>query len=183
MKVSGHGQAKILTAQEITNLFEQGFVTYRDRALFGVMLYCGCRVSEALALTPADITDTHITFRKATTKGKCKTRQMDIHPRLKALLADHDNGGKRYLFPGRHGRGAMTRAAADAILKDACERGGIAGASTHSFRRTCLTNLSNAGVPLRVIQEISGHASLASLQRYLEVRPEQVAGAIASLSF
>ena len=77
----------------------------------------------------------------------------------------------------------MTRAAADAILKDACDRVGIAGASTHRFRRTCLTNLSNAGVPLRVIQEISGHASLASLQRYLEVRPEQVKGAIASLSF
>jgi len=183
MKVQGHGQAKILSAAEIAALFERGFEGDRDRALFGVMLYCGCRVSEALALTSADVSATHITLRKATTKGKCKTRQMDIHPRLQALLARYDNGGKRFLFPGRHGRGAMTRAAADVILKDACERVGIAGASTHSFRRTCLTNLSNAGVPLRVIQEISGHASLASLQRYLEVQPEQVTGAIASLSF
>ena len=42
--------------------------------------------------------------------------------------------------------------------------------------------MSNAGIPLRVIQEISGHRNLEQLQRYLEVEPEQVRGAIASLS-
>jgi integrase/recombinase XerD len=41
--------------------------------------------------------------------------------------------------------------------------------------------LSNRKVPLRVIQEISGHKSLQELQRYLEVSPEQVEDAIASL--
>lgn len=183
MKVAGHGQAKILTADEIALLFTEGFRGDRDRALFGVMLYCGCRVSEALALTLADVTETHITFRKGTTKGKCRTRQMDIHPKLRVWLDAYDNGGKAFLFPGRHGRGQLTRSAADTLLKEACDRCGILGASTHSFRRTCLTNLSNAGVPLRVIQEISGHASLASLQRYLEVRPEQIAGAIAALTY
>jgi len=42
--------------------------------------------------------------------------------------------------------------------------------------------MSNAGIPLRVIQEISGHRNLEQLQRYLEVEPDQVRGAIASLS-
>jgi integrase/recombinase XerD len=42
--------------------------------------------------------------------------------------------------------------------------------------------MSNSGIPLRVIQEISGHRNLEQLQRYLEVKPEQVRGAIASLS-
>jgi integrase/recombinase XerD len=42
--------------------------------------------------------------------------------------------------------------------------------------------MSNAGHPLRVIQEVSGHRTLDELQKYLEVRPEQVKGAIASLS-
>jgi integrase/recombinase XerD len=42
--------------------------------------------------------------------------------------------------------------------------------------------MSNAGIPLRVIQEISGHRTLDELMKYLEVRPEQVKGAIASLS-
>lgn len=56
------------------------------------------------------------------------------------------------------------------------------GGSTHSFRRTGLTQLSNAGIPLRVIQEISGHNNLEQLQKYLEVKPEQVRGAVAALS-
>ena len=59
---------------------------------------------------------------------------------------------------------------------------GIEGVSTHSFRRTALTQMSNAGIPLRVIQEISGHRTLDQLYKYLEVRPEQVLGAVASLS-
>lgn len=68
------------------------------------------------------------------------------------------------------------------ILRAACARVGIEGVSTHSFRRTALTQMSNAGIPLRVIQKISGHRSLTQLQAYLEVQPEQVTGAIASLS-
>ncbi len=42
--------------------------------------------------------------------------------------------------------------------------------------------MSDTGIPLRVIQEVSGHRTLDELQKYLEVRPEQVRGAIASLS-
>ena len=45
-----------------------------------------------------------------------------------------------------------------------------------------MTQLSNAGIPLRVIQEISGHTNLEQLQKYLEVKPEQVKGAVATLS-
>ena len=79
---------------------------------------------------------------------------------------------KSYLFPSApHSKNAkhMTRAAADLILKAACQRVGLVGVSTHSFRRTALTQMHNAGIPLRVIQEISGHSSLETLQRYLEV--------------
>lgn len=42
--------------------------------------------------------------------------------------------------------------------------------------------MSNSGIPLRVIQEISGHRNLEQLQRYLEVSDEQVLGAAASLA-
>lgn len=45
-----------------------------------------------------------------------------------------------------------------------------------------LTQMSNAGIPLRVIQEISGHRNLEQLQRYLEVTDAQVLGAAASLA-
>lgn len=71
---------------------------------------------------------------------------------------------------------------ADTILREAFVSAGIEGASTHSFRRTALTQMSNAGIALRVMQEISGHSNLELLQRYLEVRREKVRGAIASFS-
>ncbi|WP_348252601.1 tyrosine-type recombinase/integrase [Trichocoleus desertorum] len=77
----------------------------------------------------------------------------------------------------------MNPKSADEILRETCDRLGLVGVSTHSFRRTALTQMSSAGVPLRVIQEISGHRSLQALQRYLEVSELQLEGAIASLSF
>jgi integrase/recombinase XerD len=78
-----------------------------------------------------------------------------------ALLVAYDNGGAEYLFPGHHGRGRLARSSAYWLLDQALAYAGleVLGISTHSFRRTALTNLSNAGVPLRVIQEISGHRS------------------------
>jgi integrase/recombinase XerD len=43
--------------------------------------------------------------------------------------------------------------------------------------------MSSAGIPLRVIQEISGHNDLGTLQRYLEVTPEQKHNAVAAIGF
>jgi integrase/recombinase XerD len=68
-----------------------------------------------------------------------------------------------FLFPGRDNTKPLTRAQADVIFKEPCKRVRIKGASTHSMRRTALTNLSNAEGPLRIIMEISGHKNLSSL--------------------
>lgn len=180
MKVQGNGRAKILTPAEISRLFDRGFVTARDRLLFAVTFYCACRISEALALTTQDIVGGVVTLRKATTKGKSATRTLPLHPMLaKFLLAYNPDAG--FLFPGREGTKPLTRSIADLIFKEACKRVRIKGASTHSMRRTALTNLSNAGVPLRVIMESSGDKNLSSLQRYLEVQPKQLVKAIGLL--
>ena len=72
---------------------------------------------------------------------------------------------------------------ADKILKDACQRIFVEGVSTHSFRRTALTQMHNAGIPLRHIQEISGHNDLGTLQRYLEVSPEQKRKAVSMIGW
>ncbi len=77
----------------------------------------------------------------------------------------------------------LTRFAADKILKNACNRIGVVGVSTHSFRRTALTQMSGAGIPLRTIQDISGHKSLGTLQRYLEVTDEQRKQAVSVIGF
>ena len=180
MKVKGNGRAKILTQDELERLFTRGFLTPRDKLLFAIAYYCACRVSEVLALTAEDLAGSVVTLRKCTTKGKIATRTLPSHPKLQAYLAAYDPPSG-LLFPGRNGDKPLTRAAADLILRAACRRARIRGASTHSFRRTALTSMSNAKVPIRVIQEVSGHKSLTALQRYLEVKPDQVESAISLL--
>lgn len=188
MKVARHGQAKVLTPDEIKTLFN-GFESDRDRALFGICLYTGCRINEACTLLTSDVYDAggvraKITIRKGNTKGKQETRQIHINSKLKAFLeAYRGRVGKVYLFPGRHNLGHINPRSMGAILRAAVEQAGLVGVSTHSFRRTSLTQMAAAGVPLRVIQEISGHRSLQALQRYLEVSDHQVEQAIAALRF
>ena len=65
------------------------------------------------------------------------------------------------------------RRTVDHELRTVCGKLGLEGVSTHSFRRSALTAASSKGVPLRVIQSISGHSSLDILQRYLSVTDNQ----------
>jgi len=188
MKINRYGQAKVLTQSEIQLIFSQGLETNRDRTLFGVCLFSACRIREACTLQTQDIYTTkgqvraQFVLRKSNTKGKLATRSIPVIEDLRLLLAEYyPQAGKRYLFPGRSSR-HISHDSAARIFRQACDRTGILGASTHSFRRTALTQMSNAGIPLRVIQEISGHRNLDQLQRYLEVTDEQVLGAAASLS-
>jgi integrase/recombinase XerD len=190
MKTDRHGKAKILTAAEIKLLFNEGFTNNRDRALFGFCLYTACRISEACSLLTTDIykdgvqveAKATLTIRRENTKKRMGTRQIDLHPRLKELLEDYVPGNK-HVFPGRHGLGSINPISMDLILRNACKRVGLEGVSTHSFRRTALTTMSNAGIPLRHIMEISGHNDLATLQEYLDVTPENKRSAVAALDF
>jgi len=54
MKIDRHGHAKILSQLEIQLLFNQGLQTQSDRALFGICLYCCCRINEACTLNVND---------------------------------------------------------------------------------------------------------------------------------
>lgn len=189
MKRDRHGKAKILTQQEIQILFNQGLPNLRDRALFAICLYTACRIREACTLLSEDIYTnagdlrTHLTIRKRNTKGKLATRTLPIIEDLRTLLRlYYPQAGWRYLFPGKKGASHIHSDSAARILRQACQRVGIEGVSTHSFRRTALTQMSDNNIPLRVIAEVSGHRDLAQLNAYLEVRPEQVLGAISSLS-
>jgi integrase/recombinase XerD len=189
MKIDRHGRAKILSLAEIQLLFNEGLHSSRERALFGVCLYTACRIEEACTLRRKDVFDAKrrvrpfLIVRKGNTKGKLATRTIWVGEELRSLLVDYNPPSYQwFLFPGRHGKGHINPDSAARILRQAFENLGIEGASTHSFRRTALTMMSNAGIPLRVIQEVSGHRTLDELQKYLEVRPEQVRGAIAALS-
>ena len=192
MKINRYGQAAILSHSEIELLFSEGLQSDRDRALFGVCLYTAARIAEACSMLTEDVytasgrVRSSVNIRKAATKGKLATRTIPVIEDLRSLLAIwQPHAGETYLFPGRH-RGHhwrhITSDSAARIFREACKRVGIEGASSHSFRRTALTQMSNVGIPLRVIQQVSGHRTLTELQKYLEVSDAQVRGAVSALS-
>ena len=188
MKIDRHGQAKILSQEEIQLLFRQGLLSTRDRTLFGVCLFSGCRIREACTLLTMDVYDKSfkvrpkLLIRKGNTKGKLATRTIPIIEDLRRLLTNYKpEAGQPYLFPGRSS-GHISPDSAARLLRQALERVGIEGASTHSFRRTAITLMSDAGIPLKVIQEVSGHRNLQHVQGYIEVRESQVLGAVSALS-
>src|ERR671932_2120990 len=192
MKINRHGQAVVLSQNEIELLFAEGLQSDRERVLFGVCLYTTARIAEACSMlsedvyTPGGKVRSSVNIRKSATKGKLATRTIPVIEDLRSLLATwQPHAGKIYLFPGRHRNHYWRHITSDSaarLFREACARVGIEGVSTHSFRRTALTQMSNAGIPLKVIATYSGHRDLAQLNAYLEVKDEQVLGAAASLS-
>jgi integrase/recombinase XerD len=124
-------------------------------------------------LQRSDIIDDHIVFRAKTTKGK-KTTEVKIAFKLAALINEVALPRHGFLFPGKHPDEHLTRQAADLALRQACDYIGLKGVSTHSFRRTEITKLHDAGVPLATIQKRSNHSSLANLAYYIEVNQADV---------
>ena len=125
-----------------------------------------------------------LVFPRLITKKKMATREIPISPKLNLALQDWKNHwpalcGRDYektdwVFPAtkditKH----LARPRVDEALRASCRKLGVEGASTHSFRRSALTQASTAGVPLRHIQALSGHSSLEQLQRYLDVSEDQ----------
>lgn len=173
-KVEGHGQAKILSDAELSRLFEEGFQSFRDRALFAVCLFTGCRVSEALQLKAEMIRGSFVTFTRQTRKGKTGTQQVEIVPGLRSFLEDWQQSGEMpesgYLFKARPDskQPFLSRMQAHEILQLACDRIGIEGASTHSFRRTYITKLRDRGYSPAQIQRRTGHKRRENLMHYFD---------------
>lgn len=193
-KVNRVGQAKVLSKSEMSKLFK-AFRHDDHRLIFGICRYTAERVGAVLQLTPLDVYDAKgkvrpiLTFRGRTRKGSNhkpgKTRQVPIHPALSEMLAAYSViKGAKWLFPSptdatKH----ITHQAADLALRTACDRAGLGdrGISTHSFRRTAITELAKSGVNIRVIQKITGHAKLEQLSTYIEVSDEEVVAALETL--
>ena len=171
------GKAAILSPEVLSQLF-QVMGSERDLALFSICYFTASRISEALALKHDALADGVITFRSATTKTKT-TRQAEIHPSLRTVLDEYfavrerETGTRQrramlegYLFPGRWGRGHMSRQAADKLLRESCKAVGLKGVSTHSFRRSFVTEMVRAGRTPSQIQRYTGHKNLGSLMHY-----------------
>lgn len=172
------GQAKILTYQEIQAVFKL-LEAIRDKAIFALGVYTGMRISEIVALKQDQVfTADGVRYGLVIHRLKKKNTvysDIPITPKLRQILLQYRKDLKisEWLFPSDESEcGHLTRKQAHNILANVFQILKLDGASTHSMRRTLLTTLSRSGVPLRTIQEISGHSNLAQLQAYLEVDPE-----------
>jgi integrase/recombinase XerD len=183
------GQAKILTSKEIESVFKI-LETDRDKALFGLGIYTGMRIGEIIRLQQDQVfTDDGVRYQLTVKRLKKKDTvysDIPVHPKLRQLLKDYrqDVRNDVWLFPSSESvDGHLSRARAHEILATAFDILKLEGASTHSMRRSCLTYMSRAGIPLRTIQEISGHSNLGQLQAYLQVDPEDKHRAINLLKY
>ncbi len=185
------GQAKILTEYELSKI-RKHLNRERDKLLFDILRYTGERLGAVIQLRISDLFNhkgqplEEITFRagtrKATAKGIRHTRQVPFHPALLETMEGYElppvNG---WLFPSKNNPCKhITFQAADQILRGAIDRAGLGGRgiSSHSFRRTLITRLDEAGVSIRTIQAVTGHRSISSVQRYIDVNPERMRKAI-----
>lgn len=171
-KVNGLGKAAVLSAQQAELLFEEGFVRDRDRLIFAICYFTGCRISECLQLRRIDIGEGMITFPGRILKGKGHpSRQVQMPRRLVLYSQNYQMPEMGYLFPA-HAKATkqayLSRVQATRILKAACERVGLSGVSTHSFRRSYISGLWRHGLSPYQIKELTGHRSMSSLMEYLE---------------
>ena len=182
VKSDRSGQAAVLTPEQFDSLMEQ--MQPLGKAIFHTARNTAGRINEVLSLKWSNIYEDCLVFPKAITKKKARTREIPLNPRLKEELANwrkiwpdlyqREAAPCDYLFPmkGDFSRHVLRRYA-DRLLRDACKKAGVSGCSTHSMRRSALTAASDAGLPLRHIQELSGHTSLSVLQAYLQCSEQQ----------
>lgn len=164
-KVNRNGQATVLTAAQLNELWSR--LQPPHRLITQLCYYTAARVGEVCSLSAEDLVNGEIVYRARNTKTDT-TRTIAIAPPLTAALSQVMLPVQGYLFPGKFS-GHMSTQAVDLALRERCAYLGFKGVSTHSFRRSLLTHLYQAGHSLRTLQQVSGHADLGNLARYLDI--------------
>ena len=155
----------------------------RDQALITLLWGCGLRISEALSLKGAD----HPLPETLRIVGKGgKMRIAPVLPAVREAVSAYVAaspfalGADQPLFRAARG-GPLTPRHAQATLQRLRGRLGLSDRATpHALRHAFATHLLGAGADLRVIQELLGHASLSTTQRYTAVDSAALMGAYAS---
>ncbi len=151
---------------------------WRDRAMLEMLYATGCRASEISNLR---IRDLHLNERYCKCQGKGNKQRMAPigdaaveavtdylkrqRPRLAALNPSEDD----WLFLSRGGRRMRREAIWELVKKYALIAGIPASISPHTMRHSFATHLLAGGADLRQVQEMLGHASIATTQIYTHV--------------
>ena len=172
-----------LLVDEVFRLFERPDkekpLALRDLAILEVLYSCGFRVSEleALTLSSIDFDERLVRVigkgdkerivpigRQALTAVKKYLKATQYLRRKKGDISQSDP-----LFINFRGKGLSGRSIGRIIKKYAIESGLTADISPHSMRHTFATHLLDGGADLRAVQELLGHESLSTTQKYTHV--------------
>jgi integrase/recombinase XerC len=182
---------KALSERDMEELLEapaeqerEAWLDLRDAAVLLLLYGAGLRIGEALGLSKGVVEDLLNTGRdtlSVTGKGN-KTRLVPLLPQaLEALRAYRDacpwlaaRGPGEAFFVGARG-GALDPAIVQKRVRDIRRGLGLAESVTpHALRHSFATHLLGAGGDLRTIQELLGHASLSTTQRYTDVDADRL---------
>jgi integrase/recombinase XerC len=151
----------------------------RDAAVLALLYGSGLRISEALGLTRADFGADGRDAVTVTGKGR-KQRMVPVLPQVQKLIAEYvalcpyDLPNDGPLFVGAKGGALSARVVQLSMARLRGALGLPETATPHALRHSFATHLLARGGDLRAIQELLGHASLATTQIYTEVDAERL---------
>ncbi|HXB16312.1 MAG TPA: site-specific tyrosine recombinase XerD [Solirubrobacteraceae bacterium] len=176
---------RVLSREEVRRLLEQprgsSPLAQRDRALLEVMYGCGLRASEAVSLELADL-DLEEGLLRARGKGS-KERIVPVGRQALAALSVYLRSGRPELVRNRvqprllvnHRGGALTRQGLYKIVQGHARAAGLEERmSPHTLRHSFATHLLAGGCDLRSLQEMLGHADLATTQVYTHLSADRL---------
>ena len=186
-------QAKTLTPAEIEHVLahiSQRSYALRNRVMFLTGLWSGMRVGEIASLSVGDVMNVDGSIRAevrltaAQTKGR-HPRTVFLPQKLQQELAAYmalRTGAKPthplFITSGRKRFSANVMAQHFHYL---FKHAGIAGASSHSLRRSFLTSLAAKGISVRVLADLAGHRNLQVTMRYLDASDDMKRNAVEML--
>ena len=176
-----------------------GTFQIRNSGLFMIGVSTGGRISELLSLQIGDVYQngkpvTDLLFDKSIVKGGEVSRAVPVNRdgrrAIEDLIAWHgerypDTEKNRPLFPSRNGQGQqpMSRRTAHDVLKIAFEAAGLNGhLATHSLRKSFAQRLYDRTGDIFAVQEMLGHQSVTTTQKYLGVNYTSVREAVEEMS-
>lgn len=165
---------RFLSIDEVFSLVEKpkgiGFIPARDRAILELLYSSGLRASEISGLNIDDLN-----IKEGLIKIRGKGRKERIVPvgskaidALKSYIVERVllKGKDIALFLNRRGKRLTDRGIRRVVVKYARLLGIDKQISPHTLRHTFATHLLQSGVDIRVLQELLGHSSLSTTQRY-----------------
>jgi integrase/recombinase XerD len=175
--VLGYGEVKRL----LESVSGSDEISLRDRALLEVMYGCGLRASEAIGLETGDV-DLRRGFVRPHGKGS-KDRIVPLGREAARAIERYLRAGRaelvgerleRKLFVNFRGGGLTRQGLYKIIQRHAKEVGLAEKMSPHTLRHTFATHLLTGGCDLRSVQEMLGHADVATTQLYTHLSRERI---------